>query len=63
MIEFKFLDECQQCPEFEVTQDTDIYMICSGRKANHIISCEHIDRCRNIIEHLKMEVENNGNNR
>lgn len=61
MIEFKLLKECEDCPEFEVCQDTQCVTLMDGKKVSqHLITCEHIGKCQQLLKHLK-EVNNYGN--
>jgi hypothetical protein len=62
MIEVKLLAECEDCPEFEVTQDSHCCELLDGREiCQHTITCEHINKCRNLKAHLQREVNMNGN--
>ncbi len=62
MINFEFMRECENCPNLEVTMST--YCITSFGSENeyhHTVTCEHKDKCQNIIAHLRKENEKNGN--
>lgn len=64
MIEFKLLDECEDCPEFDVRQDSHSAVLFDGRViCQHTVTWEHLEKCRNLIAHLRKEGNNYGNNR
>ena len=61
MIELKLLKECNDCPEFEVHQDSRRAILMNGEKlSQHIVTCEHIDKCKNLIKLLEKAVNGNG---
>lgn len=62
MIDIKFMKECENCPYLEVTQNTEcITTLASGNEYQHTISCERMDECTRLIEHLRKEIQKNGN--
>jgi hypothetical protein len=63
MIVLNVEEYCHNCPDFEayVERDIcnfDIVLSASNMKCNHIITCEHEDRCRQIKKYLEEEVKN-----
>ena len=57
MISTNFMVECEGCPNLEVAQDT-LAITCDYI---HTITCVHMDKCRLLKEHLRKEMQKNGN--
>lgn len=56
MITLELLRECDNCPEFEVHQNTQCADLLDGRTiCYHTVTCEHIEKCRNLIEYLRKD--------
>lgn len=56
MITLELLDQCENCPEFEVRQDSNCFDTFDGRTiCQHTVTCEHIAKCRNLMEYLRKE--------
>lgn len=50
MISLQIERYCENCPEFEVKQETLRIGFCD---ASHLLTCEHADKCRNLYKQLK----------
>ena len=50
MITLEVEKYCENCPEFEVKQETLRIGFCDS---SHLLMCEHADKCRNLYKHLK----------
>lgn len=62
VIEYTLLEECNNCSEFEVTQDTQHHItLGSGDIWKHTITCRHINKCKNLKAYLQKEVNTDGN--
>lgn len=62
MIELELWDECKNCPDFEVTQDTQHLFALDGDDIwQHTITCKHFVICKILKAHLQKEVSNYGN--
>ena len=63
MIRLELLGEvCQNCPHFEVEQDTESNELIRGKELYyHTVTCRHITKCRDIILYLQKEDNKNGN--
>ena len=62
MISTMFMEECENCPHFRVTADTIEMDSLSGSIIyDHIITCEHKEKCQTIKKYLKEEMKKNGN--
>jgi len=66
MITLELLGEvCQNCPHFEVEQDTKSVRFIDGFREGkalyYTVTCRHITKCRDITLYLQKEIEKNGN--
>ena len=58
MIKLDVADYCQSCPDFIADVEKFEYGSLSNANAVHtIIRCMNRDRCRNLVRHLKEELE------
>ena len=58
MIKLDVNDYCQSCPDFEAAVEKFEYGYLNEVKSvNTTIRCENRDRCRNLVRHLKEELE------
>ena len=62
MIKTDFMAECANCPHLEV-KAISFNLQNWGNETwyEHTITCEHMDKCRCIKEHLGREMQKNGN--
>ena len=62
MIKTNFMDECENCPHLELTKETiDLASWAEKGWYEHIITCEHIEKCKDIKDHLRKEMQKDGN--
>ena len=62
MIEFNLLDICENCRLFHpVLADDLILTNLSGDTVFHKVTCEHMNRCKVLLENLKKGGKKNGN--
>lgn len=54
MISLQVEEYCENCPDFEVKQETLRIGFCDS---SHLLMCEHADKCRNLNKYLKGAVE------
>lgn len=61
MIEVNLMDACQKCPHLEAKSNYlyDITTIGTSEPYQEI-TCEHIEKCRTLLEHLEKEIIKNG---
>ena len=57
MIKLDVADYCQSCPDFIADVEKFEYGSLNEIKINTTIRCENSDRCRNLVRHLKEELE------
>ena len=58
MIKSDVADDCQSCPDFEADVEKFEYGSLSNVYAVHTtIRCMNRNRCRNLVRHLKEELE------
>lgn len=58
MIKLDVDDYCQSCPDFEADVEKFEYGCLNEVKSVYTtIRCENSDRCRNLVKHLKEELE------
>lgn len=50
MISLQIDEYCENCPDFEVKQETMRIGFCD---ASHLLLCEHAGKCRNLYKHMK----------
>lgn len=62
MIKLELLNEvCQNCPHFEVEQYTQTHTSIIGATVYyHMVSCKHLNKCRELEHHLQKEAKTNG---
>lgn len=61
MIEYDFLEACENCPNLEAESKLEYEHIClEGTTYCHKITCINIDKCRTLIKHLQKEVKKDG---
>lgn len=61
MITLDLLQACENCKDFEAVSGDRIDVISVNRvEYHHIVTCENIDKCRALLEHLQKEDKNNG---
>ena len=63
MIQLDLLEACHSCSDFEPIK-TNCHTLMYEGKVLEItcdITCSNIDKCRALLEHLKKEVNKNGN--
>ena len=57
MIKTNFMKECENCPHLQVTQNSFKFSYINGDdKHEHTITCENMEKCRSIKEHLEKEL-------
>ncbi len=62
MININLLDACENCPDFCAVSDCVEEMVSlNGVTYCHEITCENIDKCRALLEHLQKEVKKDVN--
>ena len=61
MITTNFMKECENCPHIEVALNTVELSAMVKVEYHHTITCERINECRDIKEHLRKEMLKNGN--
>ena len=49
MISLQVEEYCENCPEFEVRQETLKIGFCDS---THLLMCEHAEKCRNLYKHI-----------
>ena len=57
MIKLDVADYCQSCPDFIADVEKFEYGSLNEIKSVTTIRCENSDRCRNLVRHLKEELE------
>ena len=55
MINLQIKDYCNDCPDFEVNQETVTLNSIGFCETVHILTCEHAEKCENLYRHLKKE--------
>lgn len=61
MIQLDLLEACHKCPDFE-PKKVHLYNTIVGMEyiPCYDVTCENIEKCRVLLEHLKKEVNKNG---
>ena len=52
MIKLQIESYCENCPEFEVEQDTTTLNSIGFCEAVHTLSCEHAEKCKNLFNYI-----------
>lgn len=62
VIELNVLEACHKCPDFEPKR-VHLYnsLVNFEEVPYYEVTCENIDKCRALLEHLKKEVKKDGN--
>ncbi len=61
MIEYDFLEACENCPNLEAKSNLEYEHISLDEVTyGHKITCKNIDKCRTLIKHLQKEVKEDG---
>ena len=61
MIQYDFLDACENCPNLDATSDLEYEQIClEGTTYYHKITCANINKCRQLLKHLQKEEKKDG---
>ena len=68
MIKLEVEKYCENCPEFEADVDKTSYISSSMQSihesfCNTVITCEHSERCRVIMDYLSKEKEDEQHNK
>ena len=62
MINLELLGACQNCPNLEPVKASEFGVFYESKNEYHsTITCENIDKCRALLEHLEKEVKKDGN--
>ena len=54
MIDLQVEKYCENCPEFEVRQET---LRIGYSNSSHLLMCEHAEKCRNLVNYFKEGVD------
>ena len=62
MIELKTLDVCENCLHFNPVLADDLVLTnLSCDTVFHTVTCENMERCKELVKHLRKEINKNGN--